>query len=163
VKSGPYSEIAPQAQLRVGAAREKQQHYPEAVSAYERAADRYHDRPVIAADAQYRAGVAYQKQARTAEYDQGAAGKAIDTFKVFIEIYPNDNRVAEAQKAIASLKVEQARGSFQTAQFYEKYNKPGGALVYYNEVLLLDANSQFATEARQRIEAIKQRIQTASR
>ena len=41
--------MAPHAQLRVGAAREKQKHYPEAVKAYERAADRYHDRPVIAA------------------------------------------------------------------------------------------------------------------
>ena len=41
VKNGPYSEVAPQAQLRIGAAREKQKHYPEAVTAYERAADRY--------------------------------------------------------------------------------------------------------------------------
>lgn len=163
VKSGPYSEIAPQAQLRVGAAREKQKHYPEAVSAYERAADRYHDRPVIAADALYRAGVAYHKQARTAEYDQSAAGQAVATFTDFMTLYPDDARVPEAQKAIASLKIEQARGNYQTAQFYEKYKKPSGALVYYNEVLLLDPNSQYATEARQRIEAIKQRMQTASR
>jgi len=163
VKSGPYSEIAPQAQMRIGAAREKQKHFPEAVTAYERAADRYHDRAVIAADALYRAGLAYQKQARTAEYDQGAAGQAVATFTDFLTLYPDDARVPEAQKAIASLKTEQARGNFQTAQFYEKYNKPGGALVYYNEVLLQDPNSEYAVEARQRIEAIKQRLQTASR
>lgn len=163
VKSGPYSEIAPQAQLRVGAAREKQKHYPEAVTAYERAADRYHDRPVIAADALYRAGVAYHKQARTAEYDQGAAAQAIAMFTDFMTLHPNEARVPQAKEAIAALKTEQARGDYQTAQFYEKYNKPGGALVYYNEVLLQDPNSQYATEARQRIEAIKQRMQTASR
>lgn len=165
VKSGPYSEIAPQAQLRIGAAREKQKHYPEAAVAYERAADRYNDRPDFAADAMYRAGVAYQKQARTAEYDQSAAGHAVDRFTDFQTLYPNDARVTEAQKAIAALKTEQARGNFQTAKFYEKYNKPGGALVYYNEVLLQDPNSPYATEARERIEAIKQRmqVQTASR
>jgi TolA-binding protein len=66
VKSGPYSDVAPLAQLRVGAAYEKDKNYPEAVAAYERAADRYHDRPIIAADALYRAGIAYQKQASTA-------------------------------------------------------------------------------------------------
>jgi len=163
VKSGPYSEIAPQAQLRIGAAREKQKHYPEAVTAYERAADRYNDRPVIAADALYRAGIAYQKQARTAEYDQSAAAQAIAMYTDFMTLHPDDARVLEAQKAIAALKTEQARGNFQTAQFYEKYNRPGGALVYYNEVLLQDPNSQYATDARQRIEAIKKRIQTASR
>jgi len=31
VKNGPYSEVAPQAQLKVGAAREKQHNYPLAV------------------------------------------------------------------------------------------------------------------------------------
>jgi outer membrane protein assembly factor BamD len=160
VKNGPYSEVAPHAQLRIGAAREKQKHFPEAVTAYERAADRYHDRGVIASDALYRAGIAYQKQARTAEYDQSAAGQAVATFTDFLTLYPDDARATEAQKSIASLKTEQARGNFQTAQFYEKHNKPGGALVYYNEVLLQDPNSEYAVEARQRIEAIKQRIQT---
>ena len=59
VKSGPYSEVAPHAQLRIGAAREKQRDYAAAVKAYEAAADRYHDQPKIAADAMYRAGLAW--------------------------------------------------------------------------------------------------------
>src|ERR1019366_7820187 len=71
VGSGPYSEVAPHAQLRIGAAREKQKDYAEAVRAYETAADRYHEQPLIAADANYRAGLAWEKQADTAEYDQG--------------------------------------------------------------------------------------------
>ena len=68
VANGPYSEVAPHAQLRIGEAREKQKDYSAAVKAFETAADRYHDQPVIAADALYRAGVAWQKQADTAEY-----------------------------------------------------------------------------------------------
>ena len=54
VQSGPYSDVAPHAQLRIGAAREKQKDYPAAVKAYETAADRYHNQPVIVADALYR-------------------------------------------------------------------------------------------------------------
>ncbi|MEI2723700.1 MAG: tetratricopeptide repeat protein [Verrucomicrobiota bacterium] len=53
VASGPYSAVGPSAQLSIGAARDRQKNYPEAVAAYERAADRYHDLPAIAADAQY--------------------------------------------------------------------------------------------------------------
>jgi outer membrane protein assembly factor BamD (BamD/ComL family) len=161
VKNGPYSDVAPHAQLRIGAAREKQSHYPEAVKAYESAADRYHDRPQIAADAIYRAGIAYQKQAKAAEYDQSMAGQAIAQFTDFLTLYPDDRRVPEAQKLMASLKVEQARGNFETAKYYEKRKKWNGALVYYNEVVLRDPNSPFATEARKRIDTIKQRTQTA--
>ena len=155
VKNGPYSKIGPQAQLRIGAAREKQANYPLAVKAYELAADRYHDRPQVASEGLYRAGWAYDKQAQTAEYDQSTAGEAIASFTDFMTLYPNDPRVPEAQRIIGTLRTEQARGDFQIAKFYEKYKKWNGALIYYNEVLLRDPNSPYAAEARQRIDALK--------
>lgn len=162
VRNGPFSEVAPQAQLRVGAAHDKGKDYPLAVKAYELAADRYFDRPVIAAEALYRAGQSHYKQARKAEYDQGAAGKAIATFTDFITLFPQDPRVAEAKKLITAMKREQARGSYEIARFYEKKKAWSGAVVYYNEVLLLDPDSPYAEEARRRIETLKTRIQLAS-
>jgi outer membrane protein assembly factor BamD len=159
VDSGPYSEVAPHAQLRIGAAREKQKSYPAAVQAYETAADRYHDQPVIAADAMYRAGISWEKQADTAEYDQGAAAKAIASYTDFMTFYPDDPRVAVAQQAIVKLKAEQVRGDFKIAQFYEQSHKWAGAVVYYNSVLQLDANSPLAAQARQRIDVLKPRLQ----
>ncbi|HWI56960.1 MAG TPA: outer membrane protein assembly factor BamD [Bacillota bacterium] len=163
VKNGPYSEVGPQAQLKLGAAREKQSDYPLAAKAYETAADRYHDRPQVAAEALYKEGHAYKKQAQTAEYDQNTAGQAIATFTDFMTLYPNDSRVPETQKIIAGLKTEQARGNFQIARFYEKYKKWNGALIYYNEVLLQDPNSPYAAEARQRIDELKKRPQKAAK
>jgi outer membrane protein assembly factor BamD len=163
VKNGPYSDVAPKAQMNIGAAREKQKNFALAAKAYETAADRYHDRPQVAADALYRQALAYNKQAQTAEYDQNTAGQAISTFTDFMTLYPNDSRVVNAQKIITSLKTEQARGSFQIAKFYEKYSKWNGALVYYNEVILLDPNSRYAAPARQRIDELKKRTQTASK
>ena len=155
VANGPYSEVAPHAQLRIGAAREKQEDYAAAVKAYEIAADRYHHQPAIAADALYRAGVSWQKQADTAEYDQSAAAQAISAYSDFIALYPDDKRVAEVQRSITKLKAEQVRGSFQIAQFYEKSRKWAGAVVYYNDVLRLDANSPLAVQSRQRIDVLK--------
>ncbi len=159
VDNGPYSDVAPHAQLRIGAARENQKDYAEAVKAYETAADRYHDQPVIAADALYREGIAYQKQAVTAEYDQSTAGQAIAAYTDFITLFPDDKRVPRVQRAIIKLKAEQVRGNFEIAQFYEKSRKWAGAVVYYNEVLQLDPNSRFAAQARQRIESLKPRLQ----
>jgi len=159
VTNGPYSDIAPHAQLRIGAAREKQRDYGDAVKAYELAADRYNNQPDIAADAMYRAGVAWEKQADTAEYDQGAAAKAIAAYTDFMTFFPDDKRVADAQAAITKLKAVQVRGSFEIAQFYEQGRKWAGAVVYYNDVLQLDANSPLAAQARQRIEVLKPRLQ----
>jgi outer membrane protein assembly factor BamD (BamD/ComL family) len=109
----------------------------------------------VAADALYKAGMAYTKQAKKAEYDQSIAGKAIATFSDFATLYPNDARVPETQKTIATLKTEQARGSFAIARYYEKKKRLDGALIYYNESVTRDPGSKFAEEAKQKIEEIK--------
>src|SRR2546430_2864736 len=162
IKNGPYSEVAPRAQMNIGAAREKQvsffnrvDPFREAVKAYETAADRYRDNKEIASEAIYKAGYAYYKQAKKAEYDQSVAGQAISTFDDFITLYPSDERAAEAQRLKGALKTEQARGSFEIARYYEKKKRWLGALTYYNEAYLRDPNSQYAELAKQRIDAIK--------
>ena len=121
-----------------------------------RAADRYSDQKV-GVDALYKVGLAYNRQAKTAEYDQSIASQAISTFTDFMTLHPDDTRVSEAQKLIDELKTEQARGSFDIARYYEKHRRWRGALIYYNEVLLKDPNSRFAESARQRIDEIKKR------
>jgi outer membrane protein assembly factor BamD len=161
VANGPYSDVAPHAQLNIGAAREKEKNYADAVKAYNTAADRYNSQPLIAADAMYRAGVAWQKQADTAEYDQSAAAQAIAAYTDFMVVYPDDPRVAAAQAAVSKLKAVQVRGSFQIAKFYESNHKWAGAIIYYNDVLQLDANSPLAAQARQRIALLKPRLPAA--
>jgi outer membrane protein assembly factor BamD len=158
LRNGPYSEIGAQAQMNIGAAREKQSNFPQAAQAYDRAADRYSDQREVAADARFKAGLAYQKQARRAEYDQSVAAQAIDSFIDFTELYPADPRVTDAREIISTLKAEQARGSFQIARFYEKRKRYQGALIYYNEVLLKDPDSALADDARNRIDLLQRRL-----
>ena len=170
VKTGPYSDVAPQAQLNIGAAREKQSSlgfkapdYTAAIQAYDLAADRYHDQPKVASEAIYRAGLAYQKQAQSPDRDQGTAGQAIAKFTDFLALYQDDPRAPQAHQIIASLKSKQAQGNFAIAQFYEKRKRWEGARIYYNEVLLQDHNSPYAHEARKRIDQLKQRTQGAGK
>jgi outer membrane protein assembly factor BamD (BamD/ComL family) len=127
----------------------------QAAKAYELAADRYHDRPKVASEALYKAGLAYDQQARTAEYDQSTAGKAIDTFRDFITYYPDDPRSAQGEKIIAALKTEQARGNYEIAKFYERGHHWKSALVYYNEVVIKDPKSPYAATSLQRIAELK--------
>ena len=155
VRYGPYGDFGPPAQMNIGVAREKQKDYPLAVLAYAQAADRYSDQMKVASDAEYKEALAYTKQARKADYDQSISGQAIATFTDFMALYPDDPRVPEAQKIITSLKEVEAQGNFRVAEYYEKQKKWDGALVYYNEVLLSDAGSPLANQARERIDNLK--------
>jgi outer membrane protein assembly factor BamD len=157
VRYGPYGELGPPSQMNIGAAREKQKEYPLAVQAYELAADRYSEQPTVAVEALYKAALAYNKQARRAEYDQSVAGQAISAFTDFMALYPNDPRGGEAQRMIGQLKAVEARGNFKVAQYYEKQKQWPGALVYYNEVLIKNPSSPLAGQARQRIEVLAKR------
>ena len=170
VKTGPYSAVAPQSQLNIGTAWEKQKtfgfkspDYPAAIQAYDTAADRYHDQPKVASEAVFRSGLAYQKEAQTPDRDQSSAVHAIAKFTDFIALYPNDPRVPQAQKIIALLKDEQARGNFDIAQFYEKNKKWKGARIYYNEVQSRDPDSPYTAEALRRLEQIKPHLQEAGK
>lgn len=158
LKNGPYSEVAPQAQINIGIAYEKKffKELPEAAKAYERAADKYADQKE-GTDALYRVGETYYKQAKKAEYDQSIAGQAIATYSDFIALHPDDKRVPQALKRVEILKLEQARGSLDVARYYEHRKKWKAAKIYYNEVnevLREQPEAPLAIEARARIEHI---------
>lgn len=161
IQPGPYSEVAAQAQIRIGTANEKKKNFAAAFAAYQAAADKYAERKEIASEALYRAGVSLSKEAKDAEYDQSVAKRAIEVFNDFIVFYPDDERVPEAEQNIRKLRVEQARGSLKIARFYDKKNQKQGALTYYNKVvdifsrLLNDAEHEYAAEARKRIAQLK--------
>jgi outer membrane protein assembly factor BamD len=130
------------------------------VRAYERAADRYADREEVASDAMYKAGMAYLKESKAADYDQTVASKAIGTFQDFSTLHPEDKRVPDAKARIEMLKTEQARGAYQTAKFYEKRKKWDAARIYYNEALTKDPSSAYAEIARLRIQELNRRTGT---
>jgi outer membrane protein assembly factor BamD len=160
VRYGPYGEFGPPSQMNIGAAREKEKDFELAVQAYELAADRYSEQPQVAAEALYKAALAYNKQAHKADYDQSVAGQAISTFTDFMALYPNDPRVADSQRIITQLKSVEAMGNFRVAQYYEKQKQWAGALVYYNEVRIKNPSSPLAREALQRIEVLSKRTPT---
>ena len=158
IKNGPYSDIAPKAQMNIAQAHKEKLNsdLEMAAQAYEKAADRYSDKP-IGVDALYELAETYQQMARKAEYDQSLASRAISIYTDFATLHPSDPRVAATREKVKELRTEQARGSYQIARFYEKNKKWRAAAIYYNDVVDKDPTSEYAQQARERIDAISKR------
>jgi outer membrane protein assembly factor BamD len=150
VKNGPYSPVAPESQFRIGLAYEKQHDYLAAVHAYEKLLERYPKLP-LAEGAQFQIGWEYKKESARAEYDQNAANQAIAAFTDFLLRYPRSDKVAIAEKYQVELKGEQARGLFHIGQFYEKNGRYKSALIYYNDVIEKNPESNWATQAKDKV------------
>lgn len=150
VRNGPFSEIAPEAQFRIGLTREKQTEYSDAILAYESLLERYpnHTR---AEDAQFRIGIAYMQQAKESEYDQSLADLSIHAFADFLARYPTSEKASLAHEHFTVLSEEQSRGLFKIGQYYEKRKRYPSALIYYNAVIDQMPNSTWAGKAKDKV------------
>ncbi|HUJ11500.1 MAG TPA: outer membrane protein assembly factor BamD [Verrucomicrobiae bacterium] len=150
VKNGPYSSVAADAQFRIGLAYEKEKDYLAAVHAYEKVLERY-AKSSLAETAQFQIGCAYKMESQRSEYDQNAANQAIAAFDDFLLRYPESDKVPLAQKYQIALKEEQAKGLFDIGKFYEKGKEYKAALIYYNDVIEKNPNSDWATQAKDKV------------
>ncbi|MGD0060413.1 MAG: outer membrane protein assembly factor BamD [Verrucomicrobiia bacterium] len=153
VKNGPYSPVAIDAQFRIGLVYEKERDYLSAVHAYEKLMERYPKHPLAEA-AQFQIGWEYKKESARAEYDQNSANQAIAAFTDFIFRYPQSDKVPVAEKYRSELKVEQARGLFHIGEFYEKNHYYKSALIYYNDVIEKNPESDWATQAKGKVASL---------
>jgi len=154
VKSAPYSKWATEAQFKIGVAKERQKNWGDSVEAYQKILEKYPDSE-MAALAQYQIGYAWMKASRDADYDQSAAEKSIHAFEDFMTRYPNHEKFAQAKDNIGSMRGRQEHGSYNIARFYDKKGDRKAALIYYNEVIEQNPDSELARTAAKRAEEIK--------
>ena len=157
IKNGPYSDVAQQAQMAIGYAREKQKRFDEAVAAYQKLIEKYPNSPLLE-EAYFNVGMAYYKAATKAEYDQGYANKAVDAFNEYLVKFPNGSKAAIARDNITKVRTDQARGLFEIAHYYDKSKDYASALVYYNELIARHPQSQYAKDAQSRIEFLRRQV-----
>jgi len=153
IKNGPYSDIAPLAQMKIGFAREKQKNYKAAIEAYENLIRKYPNSDLVD-DAQFQIGFAYMSAARAADYDQTATRRAITAYQDYLTRYPKSEKVEQAQADIDKLQAEQARGLFNIARYYDWKNESTSAVIYYNEVIQKYPESDLAKQAKERVEQL---------
>lgn len=157
VENGPFTEVAPLAQFNTGLALQKQDELAEAIAAYQQVIDRYPESD-IADDAQYQIAYVYFQQARRGSYDQTVAQKAREAFQDFLLRYPESEKVAQAEENLELLEGRRTESAIEIARFYDKGRHYKAAVIYYNQVLQQQPDSEAADEARRRIDEISSEV-----
>lgn len=134
VESFSTSAIVDNAQFMFGEARFKSEEYILAAYEYERV---YVDYPSsnFAPEAHYKKAVCYFMESPKSALDQENTLLAIDEFNRFIENYPQNPLINEAQKKIEELTAKLALKEYLNAEQYKRLKYYDSALIYYNSVI----------------------------
>lgn len=98
-------------------------------------------------ESQYRLAECYYQLSPPFSLDQRYSRKAIEEFQAFIDFFPSDERVQEAEKKIRELTEKLAEKEFNSAYIYEKLEYYTAALQYYTNVTELYHDTKFAPRA----------------
>ncbi|MBI9070826.1 MAG: outer membrane protein assembly factor BamD [Melioribacteraceae bacterium] len=108
--------------------------------------------------AQFMLAESYYQLSPPYQLDQKYSKKAIEEFQAFIDFFPSNEKVDEADKKINELYTKLAEKEFSNAYIYEKMEYLYAALKYYTMVAETYHDTQFAEEALYKkitIEAVK--------
>ena len=79
--------------------------------------------------------------------EQKYSEKAIEEFQAFIDFFPSNEKVAEAERKINELNEKLAFKNFEDARIYEKMEYYTAALLYYNNILEIYHDTPYAPMA----------------
>lgn len=156
VNNAPYSEIAPQAQFKIGLAYKKTGKLTEAIQAYNKILQEYSDTPWYE-ESLYQVGWCNYKKSRGSSYDQAAARESIVVFGRFTKEFPQSKHIPKVKTILEKLEGRQAKGIFEIARFYEKHKHHQAAIMYYKEIIEKFPETQEAKEASRRMEKLERK------
>src|SRR5215510_16394786 len=161
VRTAPYGKYTARAQFDIGLAREKQGANDAALQAYQAVVDKFPNEPV-AVDAQYQIGYIWFTASQTGTKDAAAAANAKTAFQDFLFHYPKSEKAAQARANLEILEHKQTANSYKVAKFYDKQKYYSAAVIYYNEVIRQQPNSQESNEAKKRIDQLRAKLGDAA-
>lgn len=96
------------------------------------------------ADAQFMLADCYYQLSPNFSLDQQYTKKAVEEFQVFIDVFPLNPKVSEAEAKIKELNDKLAKKEFDTARIYEKLEYYNASLKYYDNVMEVYHDTQYA-------------------
>jgi outer membrane protein assembly factor BamD len=96
---------------------------------------------------QYMLAECYYQLSPNFSLDQKYSKKAIQEFQAFIDFFPLDEKVSEAENKIAELNYKLAKKEFETGRIYEKLEYTSAAIYYYDNVMQIYHDTEFAPMA----------------
>ncbi|HZW39419.1 MAG TPA: outer membrane protein assembly factor BamD [Ignavibacteriaceae bacterium] len=101
----------------------------------------------LLSQAQYQLAECYYELSPDYSLDQKYTRKAISEFQSFVDFFPTDARVKEAESKIKELNNKLAYKEYSNAYIYERMEYYNAALSYYNNVIDTYYDSQYAPMA----------------
>jgi len=98
-------------------------------------------------EAQYMLAECYYQLSPDYSLDQKYTIKAIEEFQAFIDFFPTNNRVAEAENKIVELNEKLAHKEYNNAYIYERLEYYTAALKYYDNVIETYHDTKYAPMA----------------
>ncbi|HLG31843.1 MAG TPA: outer membrane protein assembly factor BamD [Ignavibacteriaceae bacterium] len=98
-------------------------------------------------DSQYMLAETYYELSPNYNLDQQYTVKAIEEFQAFIDFFPLNEKVAEAEIKINELNEKLARKSYTIALIYEKLEYYTASLKYFDEVVETYHDTPYASQA----------------
>lgn len=98
-------------------------------------------------DAQFQLAESYYRQTPHFSLDQTFSKKAIEEFQSFINYFPTNPKVAEAENKIKEMNDKLAEKEFTSGLIYERMEYYNAAIKYYSMVVDTYHDSRFAPEA----------------
>ena len=99
------------------------------------------------ADAQFMLAESYYELSPDYTLDQKYSKKAIEEYQAFVDFFPLNQRVAEAERKISELNDKLARKEYSIAVIYEKMDYYTASLKYYDAVVEIYHDTQYAPMA----------------
>lgn len=98
-------------------------------------------------DAQFMLSDSYYKLSPPYQLDQKYSEKAIEEFQAFIDFFPTNEKVEEAERKINEMYTKLAKKEFSHAVIYEKMDYYNAAMKYYTIVYETYHDTKFAADA----------------
>ncbi len=139
----PGSAVSDDAQFFLGECRFKREEYLLASYEFETLKRNMPASPLVP-KAQYKIAMCYYMLSPKSYLDQTYSFKAIDEFQTFIEYFPDDSLVVDAENKISELREKLAKKDFDTAILYTNMEYYKAATFYYDKVIDLYHDTKYS-------------------
>ena len=155
VQNAPYSDYAPLALMNIALLSDKTGESEEAIDALDRLIN-YYPQSMLAPDAYYNLAQTYSDLVQGYEYDQGSTRRAISYYEDFLILFPSSSYTGEVEANLKNMENLLASSRLNLGDFYYYFrNNNTAALVFYNEAITIEPDSDAAEEASLRIQDIE--------
>ena len=163
LENAPYNDLAPFSLMNIALLSEKTGETDTTIDALDRLIN-YYPQSTLAPDGYYNLARIYSSLVRGYQYDQGSTRRAISYYEDFLALFPNSKYTGEVEANLRKMENLLAKSRLDLGDFYYYYrSNTTAALVFYNEAITIDPDSDSAAEARLRIEDIEAGVRPVSK